>query len=60
MTGRFDAVLFDAGGVLILPDPVRVIDALGHLGVSDDHVAHIRGHYRGMRAVFDHSLDVDD
>jgi putative hydrolase of the HAD superfamily len=61
MTGdhRFDAVLFDAGGVLILPDPARVIEALGHLGVSKDHVDHIRGHYRGMRAVFDHSLEVD-
>jgi len=61
MTGthRFDAVLFDAGGVLVLPDPARVIDALAHLGVSQDHVDHIRGHYRGMRAVFDHSVDID-
>lgn len=59
MGRRFDAVLFDAGGVLVLPDPVQVIDALTHLGVSDDHHDHIRGHYRGMRAVFDHSLEVD-
>lgn len=59
MGRRFDAVLFDAGGVLVLPHPAQVIEALAHLGVSDDHDDHIRGHYRGMRAVFDHSLEVD-
>lgn len=57
--GDFDAVLFDAGGVLLLPEPARVIEALSHLGVSDDHVTHIRGHYRGMRAVYEHSIESD-
>ncbi len=54
-----DAVLFDVGGVLLLPDPIKVIDALDHLGVSREHADHIRGHYQGMRAVFEHSLEAD-
>ena len=59
VAGPFDAVLFDAGGVLVLPDPVKVIDALRHLGVSADHDDHVRGHYVGMRAVYDHSVEID-
>jgi putative hydrolase of the HAD superfamily len=57
--GRYQAVLFDAGGVLVLPDPVKVIDALRHLGVSPDHADHVRGHYVGMRAVYEHSVEID-
>jgi putative hydrolase of the HAD superfamily len=57
--GPFEAVLFDAGGVLVLPDPAKVIDALAHLGASPDHADHVRGHYTGMRAVYEHSIDID-
>jgi putative hydrolase of the HAD superfamily len=42
VTKRFDAVLFDAGGVLVLPDPT-VIDT------------HRRAHYAGMKAKSDRS-----
>jgi putative hydrolase of the HAD superfamily len=59
VTGSYDAVLFDAGGVLVLPDPTKVIAALAHLGVSPDPEHHVRGHYHGMRAVYEHSVEVD-
>jgi ABC-type amino acid transport system permease subunit len=28
VTARFDAILFDAGGVLVVPDPVAIATAL--------------------------------
>jgi putative hydrolase of the HAD superfamily len=47
-----DAVLLDAGGVLLLPDPDAVRDALAPFGVAvpDDATCH-RNHYRLMREV---------
>jgi putative hydrolase of the HAD superfamily len=46
-----DAVLLDAGGVLVLPDPERIRARLGPLGAApDDDTCH-RGHYLGMREV---------
>jgi putative hydrolase of the HAD superfamily len=46
-----EAVLLDAGGVLVLPDPDRIRARLGHLGAApDDETCH-RGHYVGMREV---------
>jgi putative hydrolase of the HAD superfamily len=46
------AVLLDAGGVLVLPDPARIRQRLGRLGgaAPDDDTCH-RGHYLGMREV---------
>lgn len=46
--GRFDAVLFDAGGVLVLPDPMVLRPLLAPYGGADDTEAHRRAHYAGM------------
>ncbi len=46
-----EAVLLDAGGVLVLPDPARLRAALAPLGAHpDDELCH-RAHYAGMREV---------
>jgi putative hydrolase of the HAD superfamily len=45
----FDAVLFDAGGVLVLPDPEMIRSRLAHLGVAPDDEACRSAHYAGMR-----------
>ena len=50
-TGRFDAVLFDAGGVLVMPDPTVLAPLLAPLGGSVDPAVHHRAHYAAMRAV---------
>ncbi|HUF99731.1 MAG TPA: hypothetical protein VMM60_16510, partial [Ilumatobacter sp.] len=52
MTGvsRFDAVLFDAGGVLVLPDPTVLAPLLAPLGGSTDLARHQRAHYAAMAA----------
>ena len=55
MTKRFDAVLFDAGGVLVLPDPTVIIPLLVRYGGSTDTDAHRRAHYAGMKAKSDRS-----
>ncbi len=40
-TARFDALLFDAGGVVVMPDPRAIGDALGlDASVPDGHRAH--------------------
>ena len=46
---RFDAVLFDAGGVLVLPDPTVLGPLLSPYGGSVDLERHRRAHYAGMR-----------
>ncbi len=45
---RFDAVLFDAGGVLVLPDPTVLGPLLAPFGGSLDVDRHRRAHYAGM------------
>lgn len=45
---RFDAVLFDAGGVLVLPDPTVLGPLLAPFGGSVDLERHRRAHYFGM------------
>jgi putative hydrolase of the HAD superfamily len=45
---RFDAVLFDAGGVLVLPDPSVLGPLLAPFGGSLDVGRHRRAHYAGM------------
>jgi FMN phosphatase YigB (HAD superfamily) len=47
---RFDAVLFDAGGVLVLPDPLVLGPLLAWYGASPDVEVHHRAHYAGMAA----------
>lgn len=49
-TKRFDAVLFDAGGVLVLPDPTVVAPLLAFYGGDASIDVHRRAHYRGMHA----------
>lgn len=49
-TGRFDAVLFDAGGVLVLPDPTVIAPLLAPLGGTPDIARHQRAHYAAMAA----------
>ena len=53
MTSRFDAVLFDAGGVLVLPDPSVLGPLLVRYGGSMSVDAHRRAHYAGMKAKSD-------
>lgn len=55
MTNRFDAVLFDAGGVLVLPDPTVLGPLLARYGAATDVASHRRAHYAGMKAKSDRS-----
>ena len=50
MKGRFDAVLFDAGGVLVLPDPHVLAPLIAYYGGESRHEAYVRAHYAGMAA----------
>jgi putative hydrolase of the HAD superfamily len=50
---RFDAVLFDAGGVLVLPDPTVIGPLLAYYGGDPSIDAHRRAHYAGMKAKSD-------
>jgi putative hydrolase of the HAD superfamily len=43
-----DAYLFDAGGVLVLPDPTVLAPLLAPYGGSTSIDDHVRAHYRGM------------
>ncbi len=45
-----DAVLFDAGGVLVLPDPAVLAPALAPYGGEVTVAAHTRAHYGAMAA----------
>jgi FMN phosphatase YigB (HAD superfamily) len=55
VTRRFDAVLFDAGGVLVLPDPTVIAPLLARYGASTDEHLHRRAHYAGMKVKSDRS-----
>jgi putative hydrolase of the HAD superfamily len=46
----FDAILFDAGGVLVLPDPTVLAPLLEYYGGDVDHGRHVRAHYLAMKA----------
>ncbi len=50
MSARFDAVIFDAGGVLVLPDPTVLGPLLAPYGGAPSVEAHRRAHYAGMAA----------
>lgn len=47
-TADFDAILFDAGGILLLPDPTVLGPLLAPYGGDASIDAHVRAHYRGM------------
>ena len=46
-------MLFDAGGVLVLPDPTVLAPLLSYFGGSDVLERHRRAHYAGMKAKSD-------
>jgi FMN phosphatase YigB (HAD superfamily) len=46
----FDAILFDAGGILVLPDPTVLAPLLAYYGGDPSIAAHQRAHYAGMAA----------
>lgn len=50
MTERFKAILLDAGGVLVLPDPTVLGPLLAYYGGDSSIGAHRRAHYAGMAA----------
>ena len=50
MTAEFDAVIFDAGGVLVLPDPTVLGPLLAWFGGDPSIDRHVRAHYAGMAA----------
>ena len=51
MTKRFDALLFDAGGIFLLPDPIS-LGAVAHEYGGDGSIAAMtRAHYAGMAAL---------
>jgi putative hydrolase of the HAD superfamily len=47
---NFDAILFDAGGIFLLPDPTVLGPLLAYHGGDPSIAAHRRAHYRGMAA----------
>ena len=48
--GNFDAILFDAGGIFLLPDPTVLGPLLAYHGGDPSIGAHCRAHYAGMAA----------
>ncbi len=48
--GDFDAILFDAGGVLVLPDPTVLGPLLSTYGGDPSVATHRRAHYAAMAA----------
>lgn len=48
MGDRFDAVLFDAGGVLVYPDPQVLVPVLAWYGAVTDPAAYYRAHFSAM------------
>lgn len=47
---EIDAVLFDAGGIFVIPDPTVLAPLLAYFGATSDPTAYHRAHYRGMAA----------
>jgi putative hydrolase of the HAD superfamily len=60
MSARFDAVLFDAGGVLVLPDPTVLAPLLAPYGGDRSIESHRRAHYAAMAAKSRHRADEAD
>jgi putative hydrolase of the HAD superfamily len=50
VTSRFKAILLDAGGVLVLPDPTVLGPLLAYYGGDPSEQVHRRAHYAGMAA----------
>lgn len=56
----FDAVLFDAGGVLVVPDPLVLGAVLEPFGATPSVAVLLRAHYAGMRAQDAEATERDD
>ena len=52
--GDFEAILFDAGGVLVVPTPAVVRPLLAPFGADPDEAALVRAHFVGAHAM-DHA-----
>jgi hypothetical protein len=48
---RFDALLFDAGGIFLLPDPISLGAIVHEHGGNGSISAMTRAHYAGMAAL---------
>jgi len=46
----YDAILFDAGGVFLIPDPAVMAPTLAYYGAGTDHSLYVRAHYGAMAA----------
>lgn len=51
MSKRFDALLFDAGGIFLLPDPISLGAIVQEYGGNGSIAAMTRAHYAGMAAL---------
>lgn len=51
MSVRFDAILFDAGGILVMPDPVTIGVVIRECGGDGSVERLIRAHYAGMAGI---------
>jgi putative hydrolase of the HAD superfamily len=47
---EYDAILFDAGGVFLIPDPAVLAPTLAYYGAGSDHSLYVRAHYGAMAA----------
>jgi FMN phosphatase YigB (HAD superfamily) len=60
MRGEVDAVLLDAGGVLVLPDPTVLGPLLAVYGGDPSLERHVRAHYAGMAVKSEQGADEHD
>jgi putative hydrolase of the HAD superfamily len=60
MRPEVDAVLFDAGGVLVLPDPTVLAPLLAPYGGDPALERHVRAHYAGMAVKSEQGADEHD
>lgn len=57
---EFDAILFDAGGVFVIPDPDVLAPTLSYYGASRNHDLYHRAHYGAMAAKSRAGVSEDD
>lgn len=55
MVARFDAILFDAGGILVVPDPITIGTVIRECGGDGSVEKLIRAHYAGMAGIDAHA-----
>lgn len=51
MSARFDAILFDAGGIFLIPDPIVIGVVIREFGGDSSVEKLTRAHYAGMAAI---------